>query len=704
MPNQRNSEDKSVKSWWPLYSGTPSPMEITEGDPLVSQPHTHESRSRSQHNSTCRSPSPTSTKSHGACRSCRHGQQKAVARSDSSISSLLVDRGTLGEGGLAGRTLSLLLADPEDDQPLLMTLPSGLYVRRHSLSKKHSLLIDHSTSLTINDEEGQQTMSQLMEGDPEYISPGLLSWTFIVLLCLSVLCNYDHGAIPACLGEIQEELHLSYIRQSLIGNLVYIGFLIGSLVAGVVFQYCNAKTVLVGCVSSLCAILAVFSLVKQLYMIYITRFLTGLCQAFPVVFAPVWVTEYAAEGMTNQWVALSQLASILGTTLGYFVGGVLSHWAPLTDHANRFYVSTWQTPFIIQCVACIPVLIALALIPNRCLNRISISMNPTAQPNERRVDGGGEGLVWSGEMEESEVGEEVEAEKVAMTDACQECCISTFSQWGQFLGRPLYLFLIGGISNLFFVVTGIQFWVTEYMIVHLNYSKMTVVTWTTFTFLTSPVLGVSFGGWLIDKVGGSRGAAQMKKAIRISTLFAFLAACLSIICTLVNSLLFFGTSLWFMLFFGGGLVPTATTLLIHSVPPKLRSHASALTQFAQNLLGYFPAPLISGAVMDAVSHAGYTGSVPLMWGFRFIMYSSIVGVVFCAAANCVEPMDFEEENRFSDVPVQTEGEGKRGSNVTSGGETQLSNRQSRAASLSPMPVPASDYWWPSTASETLLSG
>eukprot|EP00923_Selenidium_pygospionis_P007438 GHVN01012727.1.p1 GENE.GHVN01012727.1~~GHVN01012727.1.p1 ORF type:complete len:779 (+),score=88.73 GHVN01012727.1:868-3204(+) len=562
--------------------------------------------------------------------------------------------------GLFGgrRTLSMLMLDSEDEQPLLMTLPgAGLYGRRRSQTRKNlegsapyspqaqPQEMRRSTSLRGRGFEATETALQGEES--QGISNGLRNWTFFVLLTLSVLCNYDHGAIPACLGEIQAELHLSYIRQSLIGNLVYIGFLIGSLTAGVLFQYCNPKNVLVGCACSLFCILAVFSVVKEIYMIYITRFLTGLCQAFPCVFAPVWVTEYSAEGKTNQWVALSQLASILGTTLGYFLGGVLSHLPPLASRTGYVYISTWQTPFVVQALACVPVAIALMFIPKRCLNRISISVNPVAGDNE-----GGEGNNLTEEGEPR--------------NACAECCVSTFTQWAQFLGQPLYLYLIAAISNLFFVVTGIQFWVTEYMIKHLNYSKMMVVTWTTFTFLTSPVLGVTFGGFLIDKCGGSRGAAQMKKAVRISTLFAFLASALAILCTMVTYEVFFALCLWFMLFFGGALVPTATTLLIHSVPTNLRSHASALTQFAQNLLGYFPAPLISGAVMDGVSNAGYTGSIPLMWGFRFIMYSSVWGLIFVSFANCVDPMDFEEESRS---PAN-----KSRKTAVQRGETQLASR------------------------------
>lgn len=57
------------------------------------------------------------------------------------------------------------------------------------------------------------------------------------------------------------------------------------------------------------------------------------------------------------------------------------------------------------------------------------------------------------------------------------------------LRNPLYVVITLGMSILYFVVTGIQFWVTEYMVVVLRFNKMTVVALSSLCFLTAPTSG-----------------------------------------------------------------------------------------------------------------------------------------------------------------------------------------------------------------------
>lgn len=57
------------------------------------------------------------------------------------------------------------------------------------------------------------------------------------------------------------------------------------------------------------------------------------------------------------------------------------------------------------------------------------------------------------------------------------------------LRNPLYVTITLGMSMLYFVVTGIQFWVTEYMVVVLKFNKMAVVVLSTLCFLTAPTTG-----------------------------------------------------------------------------------------------------------------------------------------------------------------------------------------------------------------------
>jgi MFS family permease len=71
--------------------------------------------------------------------------------------------------------------------------------------------------------------------------------------------------------------------------------------------------------------------------------------------------------------------------------------------------------------------------------------------------------------------------------------------------------------------------------------------------------------------------------------------------------------IWFILFFGGAIVPPATGISISCVPKEIRSFASAGAQFITNIFGYSLAPLVAGGIADVTN---------LTWGFRSIIFVS----------------------------------------------------------------------------------
>ena len=67
-----------------------------------------------------------------------------------------------------------------------------------------------------------------------------------------------------------------------------------------------------------------------------------------------------------------------------------------------------------------------------------------------------------------------------------------------------------------------------------------------------------------------------------------------------NNFPLFGVLLWFMLLFGGWLLPSLTGLMLISVDEQLRGSANSLSQFCQNAFGLMPAPIIYGIVSSLV--------------------------------------------------------------------------------------------------------
>lgn len=64
----------------------------------------------------------------------------------------------------------------------------------------------------------------------------------IFFVFCNILLNFDNGALPACLTEIQAELDYDKVTMGSLGSYVYLGFVFGSIVNGAVFvRYLSYK-------------------------------------------------------------------------------------------------------------------------------------------------------------------------------------------------------------------------------------------------------------------------------------------------------------------------------------------------------------------------------------------------------------------------------------------------------------------------------
>ncbi|KAF8820549.1 transporter, major facilitator family protein [Cardiosporidium cionae] len=496
------------------------------------------------------------------------------------------------------------------------------------------------------------------------------------ILIVAALCNFDHGAIPPALGQILSEFPMGYIEQSLLGSLVYFGLILGTLFAGQhhnmqLRQYytwksknskkqilnafnelqthnyeaslkpaviklgitarCISLHLLHGIQKSNAMGLHQIPKTKLLSMMYVARFFSGACQALPIVYIPVWIDDFAPKESLTKWMSYSQLASISGSVGGYLLGGLFSHWHYSPSVLAQFSTS-WRTVFILQVLKILRavfvaiIVVVLAMLPAHCVN-----LPPTISTTDTQK--------WL-------------HSSTSDNQFCWRCLASSFSRFIVLLCNPLYVIITLGMSNLYFVFTGIQFWVTEYMIDVLKQPKLTVVYRSAACFLTAPTLGIWFGGYICDLCGGYRGG-QQKKAVKVATTFADifymylpkmimlystgLAALFACLATQFDSLLPFTILLWFCVFFGASLAPAAVGIVLSCVPLHYRSLSSAVSQLAYNLFGWSAAPLLSGIVMEIIAkkYSHFSIEFPVRIGFNFIMGMSIVGFLLFFLANFV---------------------------------------------------------------------
>ncbi|CRG99371.1 sugar transporter, putative [Plasmodium relictum] len=576
---------------------------------------------------------------------------------------------------------------------LLTSMVSSILTQQNDIKIEESKCFDSSWNdnkyeytllhQIVETEKKDKIVSNKMEDLQEKSSfDKLLYLTLTLMICISILCNYDHGAIPVTLEEIQKDFPLSYIEQSLLGSLVYFGLIIGTIIASVLFELLSAKLLVTISIILLSISLYIFSHANCIAFMYISRFVNGLCQAIPVVYLPVWVDQFSPDEKATQWMSYIQLASIGGTVFGYFLGGILSnnnnsHHQNDSIFSNLSLFTTWRSPFLIQAFLLLPIFLIMIFVPSDKIN-ITSSNSDVDKSNENNsgeyiYDKESSHNNQSSKMDYSfkNISNFTDKQKYKRSRSLYESKNSTvrmnfnrsatyimgkktnvlkktFKEVKKLLKNRLYIIITLGMSNLYFVVTGIQFWITEYMSVVLLTEKIKIVTVSTLCFLTSPTSGVWFGGFVCDLFGGYKNT-NYSKTIKVATAFAISACIFGILSAHLNNFILFSISLWLCLFTGSALVPVAVGMLLSCVDNHQKSLSSAVSQVIYNVFGWFSAPLLSGIIMDIMHKYTNDNRLALKTGFTMILYSSSIGFLLLLYANFLDFSDKKENDELLEL-------------------------------------------------------
>ena len=178
-----------------------------------------------------------------------------------------------------------------------------------------------------------------------------------------------------------------------------------------------------------------------------------------------------------------------------------------------------------------------------------------------------------------------------------------------------YISTMFGISCSLFVITGMQFWVSDYMqeVIHLESSETYIIY--AIVSISAPTLGVLTGGFLIQYLGGYTDEKALKACCKL-TLFGFIFASML---PLFNYPIIFAIFMWLMLFFESSVTPGLTGLMISTIPDNYKEIGNSLTQLFYNLIGFLPSPYIYGLVTS------YTGGEDSKWGLSVIILWSFFG-------------------------------------------------------------------------------
>lgn len=174
------------------------------------------------------------------------------------------------------------------------------------------------------------------------------------------------------------------------------------------------------------------------------------------------------------------------------------------------------------------------------------------------------------------------------------------------------------ITTLLFISTAVVFWATDYSYNVLNGEHDEVMATFVTVCVTAPTSGIILGGIFVQKVVGGY---EAKHSILACFSFALIAGCCALPVKMIDSVLGFGVMLWFVLFFGGAVIPNLQGVMISSLKEDLRAAGNSISNILQNLIGFLPAPFCYGLIYNI-----HKDSDPKL-AMALTLWYSFVGVI-----------------------------------------------------------------------------
>lgn len=453
---------------------------------------------------------------------------------------------------------------------------------------------------------------------------------FWLIFTINLLNHLDHGSIAACTTNLMEELDLDHAQLGVVGSLVYLGLTLGAIIAGKVFNTYEPKW-----------IVSISIIVSSFFLYYMTKCTSmlglslcrlgcGFFQVFSMIYFPVWVDQFGIYERRTIWLSFLQLGPALGTMIGYAVEAI---------SVRKF--ESWKIGFYFQCVALIISICAFLFSPDKLFSRnykrtnitrnlISQNINPTTTLYKQLG-------VINGDKYNSICDFSIYI--INDEDEEKEKNFNIFITVAHLWNNKIYKYTLSGICCLLFIITGIEFWITNYMHIVLHQELEKVFFTFSIVCITAPTLGVLVGGYVIEKVGGY----SNRNAIIICFYVSILSGCCGIPLPFLSNYKAFTGLMWFTLFFGGFIMPGLTGVLLFSIDSSTKEESNSVTHFCYNFFGYLPSPVLYGLVCN------FTGGDNSRWGLVMLMCFTLVGMYFLKKAKDVETEKSSSEHILEDA-------------------------------------------------------
>ena len=411
------------------------------------------------------------------------------------------------------------------------------------------------------------------------ISKSTRWYVYTLFVISNIFITIDHGSIPASTWNLYK-IFKSNQEIGLFGSLVFVGNLLGSVLYFYLINIIHRKKLLIYSMLCLSICLITFILTTNIGFLLMNRVVLGIFQAYVIIYLPLWCNQYGITNKKSIMISFGQLTTPIGVFTGYLIASICIS----IDKVNG-----WKYAFVIQSVVIFLMIFPFFYAPNSVFESKYESFK-----DDKNIDATffkiSNSILEDPDTNVNDILNLSYVPKKKLFEILKE--IMTYK---------IYVLSIFSLSCLYFCITGLQYWGSDYMnrILGIHSPKERLLYFSIICF-SSPTLGVIGGGYIVNYLQGYENR-KVYDLCFILSIFTFINAIISVFCSNVYIFIFFT---WFALLFGGAIMPTLTGIVITSLPQHLRASGNSLQLFIGTLLGYLPAPYIYGVLQDIFQDGG----------------------------------------------------------------------------------------------------
>ena len=380
---------------------------------------------------------------------------------------------------------------------------------------------------------------------------------YIYIMELLCLFNYDQGALSASTKEIKTYFKMSDRELGSFGGISFLGTTLGGVFSLSIINKINRKYIIL-----FLMIISIFSLYfptvisSKLFFMF-CRILTGFSQSFMSIYLPVWVDQFGIYKKKSIMISIISIPS----AFGYLFGNILAVY------------TSWRSTFRINALMCTGLFIGFFLNKNLYFSKSIIPIKKSSNNNNKNIDN--ISLFEDVTVDHSQNFDNQSIIKNAMI------CFKS----------KLFRFMTVAIISIFFILSGLQFWVNDFFENALDIKDkknrlLYFIIIIAFTALLAPVTG----GLIMQKLGGY----DSRKVLYLPFYCCIISLCCCNLMLLSNNKYYILILLEFYLFSGCMIIPSLNGILITSLSKEYAGSVSAISNLLYNICGRLIGPYFYG--------------------------------------------------------------------------------------------------------------